>query len=66
MKVFAKSSDLENAYPGWHVWEAVFGNSWYVRRLLSSPPVVFRSSTLTGLAQQIERHVNGAGRSGSP
>lgn len=41
--------------PPWHAWEGVIAGLLYARRPDSSPPIVVRSTTPTGLRQEIER-----------
>jgi hypothetical protein len=50
-------ADLENAFPGWHAWVGAGGDLYYARRLLSSPPVVFRSATIWELRDLIAEHL---------
>ena len=45
-------SDLEAEFPGWHAWLGV-NNLWYVRKTMSSAPVVMRGESLTDLRDQI-------------
>jgi len=42
-------------FPGWEAWRGVSG-LLYVRRRMSSPPVVFRGYTAKSLAEQIREH----------
>ena len=43
---------LRGQFPGWEAWRGVSG-LLYVRRRMSSPPVVFRGYTAKSLAEQI-------------
>jgi hypothetical protein len=43
---------LRGQFPGWECWRGVSG-ILYVRRRMSSPPVVFRGYTTKSLAEQI-------------
>jgi hypothetical protein len=43
---------LRGRFPGWEAWRGVSG-LLYVRRRMSSPPVVLRDVTGEGLARQI-------------
>jgi hypothetical protein len=45
---------LRGQFPGWECWRGVSG-ILYVRRRMSSPPVVFRDVTGEGLAHQIRQ-----------
>jgi hypothetical protein len=46
---------LRGQFPGWEAWRGVSG-LLYVRRRMSSPPVVFRGYTAKSLAEQIREH----------
>jgi hypothetical protein len=46
---------LRGQFPGWEAWRGVSG-LLYVRRRMSSPPVVFRGYTAKSLAAQIRAH----------
>jgi hypothetical protein len=46
---------LAGAFPRWEAWRGVSG-LLYVRRRMSSPPVVFRGYTAKSLAEQIREH----------
>ena len=46
---------LRGQFPGWECWRGVSG-ILYVRRRMSSPPVVFRGYTAKSLAEQIRAH----------
>ena len=46
---------LRGRFPGWECWRGVSG-LLYVRRRMSSPPVVFRGYTAQSLAEQIREH----------
>jgi hypothetical protein len=46
---------LRGQFPGWEAWRAVSG-LLYVRRRMTSPPVVFRGHTAKSLAEQIREH----------
>jgi hypothetical protein len=46
---------LRGQFPGWEAWRGVSG-LLYVRRRMSSPPVVFREYTAKSLAEQIREH----------
>jgi hypothetical protein len=43
---------LRGQFPGWETWRGVSG-LLYVRRRMSSPPVVFRGYTAEAVAAQI-------------
>ena len=45
---------VEHDYPGWHTWPGVLGGVVYARRPRSSPPLVVRAISPTGLRQAIE------------
>ena len=46
---------LRGQFPGWEAWREVSG-LLYVRRRMSSPPVVFRGWAAKSLAEQIREH----------
>jgi len=46
---------LRGQFPGWEAWRGVSG-LLYVRRGMTSPPVVFRGYTAKSLAEQIREH----------
>ena len=46
---------LRGQFPGWEAWRGVSG-LLYVRRRMSSPPVVFRGYTAKSLAEQIREY----------
>jgi hypothetical protein len=46
---------LRGQFPGWEAWRGVSG-LLYVRRRMTSPPVVFRAVTVEELAAQIREH----------
>jgi hypothetical protein len=46
---------LRGHFSGWEAWRGVSG-LLYVRRRMSSPPVVFRGYTAESLAEQIREH----------
>ena len=46
---------LRGQFPHWEAWRGVSG-LLYVRRRMSSPPVVFRGYTAEALAGQIREH----------
>ena len=46
---------LRGQFPGWEAWRGVSG-LLYVRRRMSSPPVVFRGWTAEAVAKQIHEH----------
>jgi hypothetical protein len=46
---------LRGQFPGWEAWRGISG-LLYVRRRMSSPPVVFRGYTAKSLAGQIREH----------
>ena len=46
---------VQEEFPGWHVWQGVAG-MWYARRLKSSPPVEFRAHNLTALRERIRKY----------
>jgi hypothetical protein len=46
---------LRGQFPGWEAWRGVSG-LLYVRRRMSSPPVVFRGYTPKSLAEQIREY----------
>ena len=46
---------LRGQFPGWEAWRGVSG-LLYVRRRMSSPPVVLRGYTAKSLAEQIREH----------
>lgn len=46
---------LRGQFPGWEAWRGVSG-LLYVRRRMTSPPVVLRDVTGEGLARQIREH----------
>ena len=46
---------LRGQFPGWEAWRGVSG-LLYVRRRMTSPPVVFRGYTAKSLAEQIREH----------
>jgi hypothetical protein len=47
---------LAGEFPGWEAWRGVIAGVLYVRRRMSSPPVVFRGYTAKSLAEQIREH----------
>jgi len=49
---------LLGQFPGWETWRGVSG-VLYVRRRKSSPPVVFRDTTVEGLIRQIREYQAG-------
>lgn len=46
---------VEAAHPYWCAWAAVIPGLYYARRPLSSPPLVVRALTPSGLGPAIER-----------
>ena len=42
---------------GWHFWRGVSG-LYYARRIRSSPPIVFRATTLDGLREQVRQYLS--------
>jgi hypothetical protein len=48
-------SPLRGKFPGWEAWVGV-GGILYVRRRMTSPPVVFRAETAGDLATQMHEH----------
>jgi hypothetical protein len=46
---------LAGEFPRWEAWRGVSG-LLYVRRRMTSPPVVFRGYTAKALAEQIREH----------
>ena len=48
-------ADLRGKFPRWEAWRGVSG-LLYVRRRMSSPPVIFRGYTAEALATQIREH----------
>ena len=46
---------LRGQFPGWEAWRGVSG-LLYVRRRMTSPPVVFRGYTAQSLVDQIHEH----------
>ena len=46
---------LRGQFPGWEAWRGVSG-LLYVRRRMTSPPVVFRGWTAEAVAEQISEH----------
>lgn len=46
-------AEIERDYPGWHAWSGVLAGVVYARRP-SSPPLVVRAITPTGLRHAIE------------
>jgi hypothetical protein len=51
----ATLSRLESDHPGWHTWAGVSGLV-YARRLMSSPPVVYRASDPRELEARIREY----------
>ena len=51
----ATLSRIERDHPGWHTWTGV-GGLLYARRLMSSPPVVYRSTDPGELEARIREH----------
>jgi hypothetical protein len=50
-------AELELEFPGWHAWRGVGDTGFYVRRELSSPPVVYRAESLTDLRDQVRQYL---------
>jgi hypothetical protein len=46
---------IERNHPGWHTWLGV-GGLLYARRLMSSPPVVYRTIDAGELEARIREH----------
>ena len=51
----ATLSRIERDHPGWHTWTGV-GGLLYARRLMSSPPVVYRATDPAELEARIREH----------
>jgi hypothetical protein len=51
----ATLSRIERDHPGWHTWIGV-GGLLYARRLMSSPPVVYRTADPSELETRICEH----------
>jgi hypothetical protein len=51
----ALRAEVRGQFPGWDCWRGVSG-LLYVRRRMTSPPVVFRRYTAEALADQIRAH----------
>ena len=51
----ATLSRIEHDHPGWHTWIGV-GGLLYARRLMSSPPVVYRTADPGELEARIRDH----------
>jgi hypothetical protein len=47
-------AEIERNYPGWRAWSGVLAGVVYARRPHSSPPLVIRAITPTGLRHAIE------------
>ena len=47
-------AEIERDYPGWRAWPGVLAGVVYARRPRSSPPLVVRAITPTGLRHTIE------------
>jgi hypothetical protein len=56
---------LRGQFPGWEAWRGVSG-LLYVRRRMSSPPVVFRGWTAEAVAKQIHEHEQRRARPSPP
>jgi hypothetical protein len=50
-------TDLENSFPGWHLWEGIGGDMYYARRLRSSPPITLRAESLDELRELVREYV---------
>jgi hypothetical protein len=46
---------LRGQFPGWETWRGVSG-LLYVRRRMTSPPIVFRGYTAESVAEQIREY----------
>jgi hypothetical protein len=46
---------IERDHPGWHIWASV-GGLVYARRLMSSPPLVYRASDPGQLEARIREY----------
>jgi hypothetical protein len=51
----ALRAEVRGQFPGWECWRGLSG-LLYVRRRMSSPPVVFRAVTVEELAAQIREY----------
>lgn len=49
---------VEADYPGWHAWNGAIP-MLYARRVKSSPPIVVRAPTISGLRVEIEKALRG-------
>ncbi len=46
---------IDAEFPPWHAWEGVIAGLLYARRPRSSPPMVIRSVSVSGLRTEIIR-----------
>ena len=51
----ATLASIERDHPGWHTWTSVAG-LLYARRLMSSPPAVYRATDACELEAHIREH----------